>query len=83
VSAAAESLGTLLGGRVIYAQRRAGYRTGIEEQLGPVLASNQVVVYELAQEGMNLEALFLQLTDSLGGAMPQVAPLPAVPGTIS
>jgi len=33
VSASAESLGTLLGGRVIYAQQRAGYRTGIEPVL--------------------------------------------------
>jgi ABC-2 type transport system ATP-binding protein len=53
------------------------------EQLGPVLASNQVVVYELVPEGMNLEALFLQLTESLGGAIPPVAPPPAIPGALS
>ena len=37
------------------------------EQLGPVLATNQVVVYELAQESQNLESIFLELTTSLGG----------------
>ncbi len=43
------------------------------EQLGPVLATNQVVVYELAQESQNLESIFLELTTSLGGT-------PVVPG---
>jgi ABC-2 type transport system ATP-binding protein len=40
----------------------------VPEQLGPVLAANQVVVYELAQEGMGLEQLFLGLTTSTGFA---------------
>jgi ABC-2 type transport system ATP-binding protein len=44
------------------------------EQLGPVLATNQVVIYELAQESQDLESLFLELTTSLGGT-------PQVPGS--
>ena len=35
------------------------------ETLGPVLAANQVVVYELIQVSQNLENLFLELTTSL------------------
>ena len=46
------------------------------EQLGPVLATNQVVVYELAQESQNLESIFLELTTSLGGT-PSVPTSPA------
>ncbi len=36
------------------------------EQLGPVLASNRLVVYELVQESQDLEALFLSLTTPYG-----------------
>ena len=36
------------------------------EQLGPLLASNQIVLYELAQEGGDLESVFLSLTAGLG-----------------
>jgi ABC-2 type transport system ATP-binding protein len=36
------------------------------EQLGPVLAAGQVVLYELVQQSQNLEHLFLELTTSLG-----------------
>ena len=36
------------------------------EQLGPLLATNQIVVYELVQESEDLESLFLALTTSLG-----------------
>ena len=36
------------------------------QQLGPVLATHQVVLYELVQQSQNLEALFLELTTSLG-----------------
>src|ERR1700761_2748536 len=32
------------------------------EQVGPLLASNQIVLYELTQEGGNLESVFLSLT---------------------
>jgi ABC-2 type transport system ATP-binding protein len=36
------------------------------EQLGPVIAANQIVVYELVQEAEDLEALFLGLTTAYG-----------------
>ena len=36
------------------------------QQLGPLLATHQVVVYELVQESEDLESLFLGLTTSLG-----------------
>ncbi len=49
------------------------------EQLGPVLAANQLVIYELVQESQDLESLFLGLTTSLGAT----APGPAAPGVTS
>ena len=36
------------------------------QQMGPVLAANQIVLYELVQQGQSLESLFLELTTSLG-----------------
>jgi hypothetical protein len=36
------------------------------EQVGPLLASNQIVLYELVQEGGDLESAFLSLTAGLG-----------------
>ena len=36
------------------------------EQVGPLLATNQIVLYELAQEGGDLESVFLSLTSGLG-----------------
>ena len=42
------------------------------ERVGPLLASNQVVLYELIQEGADLEQVFLSLTSGLGFG--QVAP---------
>ena len=36
------------------------------EQVGPLLASNQIVLYELVQEGGDLESVFLSLTTGLG-----------------
>jgi ABC-2 type transport system ATP-binding protein len=36
------------------------------EQVGPLLATNQIVVYELTQEGVDLESVFLSLTAGLG-----------------
>ncbi len=36
------------------------------EQVGPLLASNQVILYELIQEGADLEQVFLSLTSGLG-----------------
>ena len=62
------------------------------EELGPVLAANQIVVYELAPEGGDLEQLFLSLTAGLGyqgaalggpglpGPPPGPAPGPGLPG---
>ena len=35
------------------------------EQVGPLLASNQIVLYELLQEGGDLESVFLSLTSGL------------------
>ena len=36
------------------------------EKLGPLLASNQIILYELTQEGGDLESVFLSLTSGLG-----------------
>ena len=36
------------------------------EQVGPLLASNQIVLYELIHEGGDLESVFLSLTAGLG-----------------
>jgi ABC-2 type transport system ATP-binding protein len=36
------------------------------EQLGPLLATNQIVLYELTNEGADLESIFLSLTAGLG-----------------
>jgi ABC-2 type transport system ATP-binding protein len=36
------------------------------EQVGPLLAQNQIVLYELIQEGVDLESVFLSLTSGLG-----------------
>jgi ABC-2 type transport system ATP-binding protein len=36
------------------------------EQLGPLLATNQIVLYELSNEGADLESIFLSLTTGLG-----------------
>ena len=36
------------------------------EQLGPLLASEQIILYELTSEGADLESIFLELTSGLG-----------------
>jgi ABC-2 type transport system ATP-binding protein len=36
------------------------------EQLGPFLAANQIILYELTNEGADLESIFLALTSGLG-----------------
>ena len=36
------------------------------EQLGPLLASNQIILYELTNQGADLEAIFLRLTSGMG-----------------
>lgn len=49
------------------------------ERLGPLIAANQVVVYELVQISQNLESLFLELTTSMSdppGAAWQQQPPP-------
>jgi ABC-2 type transport system ATP-binding protein len=44
------------------------------EQLGPLLATNQIILYELTNEGADLESIFLSLTSGLGfGEMGQPA----------
>jgi len=44
------------------------------EQLGPLLATNQIILYELTNEGSDLESIFLSLTSGLGfGEMGQPA----------
>ena len=53
------------------------------EQLGPVLAAGQVVLYELVQQSQNLEHFFLELTTSLGStgqAGPAGPGQPGAPG---
>jgi ABC-2 type transport system ATP-binding protein len=46
------------------------------EALGPLIASNGVVVYELVQVSQNLESLFLELTTSMTGRNPPAATVP-------
>jgi hypothetical protein len=36
------------------------------ERIGPLLATNQIVIYELTNEGGDLESIFLSLTSGLG-----------------
>jgi ABC-2 type transport system ATP-binding protein len=36
------------------------------QQVGPLLASHQIVLHELTQEGADLESVFLSLTAGLG-----------------
>jgi len=43
------------------------------EALGPLLAINQVVVYEVVQVSQNLESLFLELTTSMSGPVQPMA----------
>jgi ABC-2 type transport system ATP-binding protein len=50
------------------------------EQLGPVLAANAVVIYELVQETQDLEHLFFGLTTPYGGSPAGWAP-PTGPGS--
>jgi hypothetical protein len=70
-----------------YVPRSAGPDTVLvegptPEQLGPILAANQVVVYGLSQEAQDLEHLFMDLTaDTPGG--PPGPPPPAPPGVLA
>jgi hypothetical protein len=36
------------------------------EEIGPLLATNRIVLYELTREGGDLESVFLSLTAGLG-----------------
>jgi hypothetical protein len=49
------------------------------EQVGPLLATNQIVLYELAQEGGDLESVFLSLTSGLGFGDVAAAAPPSAP----
>jgi ABC-2 type transport system ATP-binding protein len=44
------------------------------EWLGPVLAQNQIIVYDLRQEGGGLEEVFLSLTSGFDAPMPEGVP---------
>jgi len=45
-----------------------------QEQLGPLLAQHQIVLYELTHEGSDLESIFLNLTQSMGFGAPEATP---------
>jgi ABC-2 type transport system ATP-binding protein len=66
----ADRLCTVLTGAGLRFRRLAHDLVAVDgvtpEQLGPVLATNQIVLYELTNEGADLEAIFLELTAGLG-----------------
>ncbi len=66
----ADRLCTVLQGAAIAFRRLSGDEVAMDgvrpEQVGPLLASNQIVLYELTQEGADLESVFLSLTSGLG-----------------
>jgi ABC-2 type transport system ATP-binding protein len=66
----ADRLCTVLSGAGIRFRRLAHDLVAVDgvtpESLGPLLASNQIVLYELTNEGADLESIFLQLTSGLG-----------------
>jgi ABC-2 type transport system ATP-binding protein len=66
----ADRLCTVLGEAGLRFRRLAHDLVAVDgvtpEQLGPVLASNQIVLYELTNEGADLESIFLELTAGLG-----------------
>jgi ABC-2 type transport system ATP-binding protein len=66
----ADRLCTVLTGTNIRFRRLSQDLVAIDgvtpEQLGPLLASNQIVLYELTNEGADLESIFLSLTAGLG-----------------
>jgi len=54
------------------------------EQLGPLLAANRVVIYEMFQESRGLEDLFLSLTVPYGAPPPgHGPPAPPPPGSVA
>jgi ABC-2 type transport system ATP-binding protein len=66
----ADRLCTVLTGAGLRFRRLAHDLVSVDgvtpEQLGPVLATNQIVLYELTNEGADLESIFLELTAGLG-----------------
>jgi ABC-2 type transport system ATP-binding protein len=66
----ADRLGTVLTSADIRFRRLAHDLVAVDgvtpEQLGPLLASNQIVLYELTAQGADLESIFLELTSGLG-----------------
>ena len=66
----ADRLCTVLTGAGLRFRRLAHDLVSVDgvtpEQLGPLLASNQIVLYELTNEGADLESIFLELTAGLG-----------------
>ncbi len=66
----ADRLCTVLQGAGVAFRRLSGDEVAMDgvrpEQVGPLLASNQIVLYELTQEGADLESVFLSLTSGLG-----------------
>ncbi len=66
----ADRLSTVLQGAGIAFRRLTNEEVAMDgvrpEQVGPLLASNQIVLYELIQEGADLESVFLSLTSGLG-----------------
>jgi ABC-2 type transport system ATP-binding protein len=66
----ADRLSTVLTGAGISFRRITNDEIAMDavtpEQVGPLLAQNQIVLYELIQEGVDLESVFLSLTAGLG-----------------
>jgi ABC-2 type transport system ATP-binding protein len=75
----ADRLATVLAHAQLTQRREAPDVIRVEgvgpETLGPLLAHNQVVIYELTQESSTLESMFLSLTSGLGfGGTPPPPP---------
>ena len=66
----ADRLMGVLGGAGVAARRIGPDEVVMDhvtpEQIGPLLAQNQIVLHELVQEGGDLESVFLSLTSGLG-----------------
>ncbi len=66
----ADRLCAVLTGSDIAFRRLTGDEVAMDgvtpEQVGPLLAENRIVLYELVQEGGDLESVFLSLTAGLG-----------------
>jgi ABC-2 type transport system ATP-binding protein len=73
----ADRLCTVLAGAGVAFRRLAADLVAVDgmppEQLGPLMASNQIVLYELTNHGSDLESIFLSLTAGLGFGEPEAA----------